>query len=224
MLAQYSEGVICLSGCGSSEVPRLLLDGQTDKARSALAWYRDVFGPERFYVELQWHDNIPGLDKCNAQLIRLRQGVRAQDRGDQRRPLYQRRRLERAGRAAVHRHRQPGEPAQPDADDGSLVLFKIGRGDGRAVWRGSARIARHAAGDCRDVQRQPRPEGLSPARCFPCRKAIRPNHSCASCARTDCASATARERTTPRSASDWIMSCPSSTRWGSTTISSSCGT
>jgi DNA polymerase-3 subunit alpha len=70
-LAQYSEGLICLSGCGSGQVPRLLLDGQTDKARSALAWYKDTFGPERFYIELQWHDNIPGLDKVNAQLIRF---------------------------------------------------------------------------------------------------------------------------------------------------------
>ena len=70
-VAQYSEGLICLSGCGSSEVPRLLLEGQADKARSTLAWYKDTFGPERFYVELQWHDNIPGLDKANAQLIRF---------------------------------------------------------------------------------------------------------------------------------------------------------
>jgi DNA polymerase-3 subunit alpha len=71
ILAQHSEGVICLSGCGSSEVPRLLLEGQTDQARRALAWYKDTFGPERFYIELQWHDNIPGLDRANAQLVRF---------------------------------------------------------------------------------------------------------------------------------------------------------
>jgi len=72
-LAQFSEGVICLSGCGSSEVPRLLLEGQADQARRALAWYKDIFSPERFYIELQWHDNIPGLDKANAQLVRFAQ-------------------------------------------------------------------------------------------------------------------------------------------------------
>jgi len=70
ILARYSEGLICLSGCGSSEVPELLLNGQVDKAKSALTWYRETFGPERYYLELQWHDNIPGLDKANAQLIR----------------------------------------------------------------------------------------------------------------------------------------------------------
>jgi len=50
-----------------------LLNGQEDKARQAVTWYRDVFGPERFYIELQWHDGIPGLDRCNAQLIRMSQ-------------------------------------------------------------------------------------------------------------------------------------------------------
>ncbi len=70
-LAQYNEGVICLSGCGSSEIPHLLLAGQPDQARRALSWYREVFGPQRYYLELQWHDNIPGLDQCNAQLIRM---------------------------------------------------------------------------------------------------------------------------------------------------------
>lgn len=71
ILAQCSEGIICLSGCGSSEVPHLLLEGQVDKARSAAAWYREIFGPERFFLELQWHGNIPGLEKANAQIIRL---------------------------------------------------------------------------------------------------------------------------------------------------------
>ncbi len=72
-LAQYSEGIICLSGCGSSEVLHLLLEGQTDKAHSAMAWYRDTFGPQRYYVELQWHGNISGLEKANAQLVRFAQ-------------------------------------------------------------------------------------------------------------------------------------------------------
>src|SRR5512139_1956639 len=54
-LAAHSQGVICLSGCGSSEIPHLLLQGQFDKAQSALAWYREVFGPERYFIELQWH-------------------------------------------------------------------------------------------------------------------------------------------------------------------------
>jgi DNA polymerase-3 subunit alpha len=73
ILAQYKEGVICLSGCGTSEVPHLLLEGQVDKARNAVAWYRDTFGPERFFIELQWHGNIPNLDKANVQLIRFAQ-------------------------------------------------------------------------------------------------------------------------------------------------------
>ena len=54
-LAQYSKGIICTSGCPSSEVPRLILGGQTDQARQAIEWYKDVFG-DRYYLELQEHD------------------------------------------------------------------------------------------------------------------------------------------------------------------------
>jgi DNA polymerase-3 subunit alpha len=69
ILAAHSEGLIVLSGCPSAEVPRQLLDGQTDAAREALGWYREVFG-DRYYVELQNHqiDFLPALNK---QLVAL---------------------------------------------------------------------------------------------------------------------------------------------------------
>ncbi len=54
LLAQHSAGIICTTGCPSSEIPRLLSDGRKDQARRAFAWYRDVF-QDRFYVELQDH-------------------------------------------------------------------------------------------------------------------------------------------------------------------------
>ncbi len=69
LLAQYSEGIICTSGCASSEVPRLLADGKRDEARKWLAWYRDVF-KDRFYVELQEH-GIQDFVGLNKELIAL---------------------------------------------------------------------------------------------------------------------------------------------------------
>jgi DNA polymerase-3 subunit alpha len=68
-LAEHAEGLIVLSGCGSSEVSRLLLEGQTDEARRTIAWYREVF-PGRYYLELQEHD-IPELARVNAQVVEL---------------------------------------------------------------------------------------------------------------------------------------------------------
>lgn len=67
-LAQYSEGLIATSGCMASELPRLLTEGQTDVARSRLDWYLDVFGKDRFFLELQEH-NIPELTAINRQLL-----------------------------------------------------------------------------------------------------------------------------------------------------------
>lgn len=68
-LAAHADGLICCSGCSSSEVPRLLRDGQVELARERVAWYREVFGPERYFLELQDHPGIEWLPQANRQLI-----------------------------------------------------------------------------------------------------------------------------------------------------------
>jgi DNA polymerase-3 subunit alpha len=67
-LAAHSEGLICTSGCLAAELPTLLKNGQEDKALQRLHWYRDVFGPDRWYVEFQEHQ-IPELTQVNKQLF-----------------------------------------------------------------------------------------------------------------------------------------------------------
>jgi DNA polymerase-3 subunit alpha len=69
-LAQHAEGLICTSGCMSAEVPRMIHQGDLDKARKTLDWYYEVFGPENFYLELQSHD-IKELEAINKNLIDL---------------------------------------------------------------------------------------------------------------------------------------------------------
>ncbi len=69
LLAQYSEGLVCATGCSSSEIPRLLQEGQWDAARRAVEWYYSVFGRERLLIELQWHDGIPQLESTNRHLV-----------------------------------------------------------------------------------------------------------------------------------------------------------
>ena len=66
-LVEHADGLIVLSGCGTSEVSRLIQAGQLDEARRTVAWYRDAF-PGRYYLELQEHD-IPELTEVNCQLI-----------------------------------------------------------------------------------------------------------------------------------------------------------
>jgi DNA polymerase III subunit alpha len=69
-LAKHAEGIICTSGCMSAEVPRMIQNGNLEAARKQLDWYYDVFGPERFFLELQQHD-IPELGNINKMLLDL---------------------------------------------------------------------------------------------------------------------------------------------------------
>ena len=70
-LAEYGQGLICTSACLSGEVPAKLLQGNVDGAREAMGFYRDLFGADRFYVELQQHDGIPELLQINQQLATM---------------------------------------------------------------------------------------------------------------------------------------------------------
>ncbi|MGA3196439.1 MAG: DNA polymerase III subunit alpha [Terriglobales bacterium] len=52
-LAEHSKGLIGLSGCLKGEVAERLTEGNYDAARSAAAFYTDLFGKENFFLEIQ---------------------------------------------------------------------------------------------------------------------------------------------------------------------------
>ena len=52
LLEECNEGIICLSGCASSELSRLLLAENHSEAKQLAEWYARVFG-DRFYMEIQ---------------------------------------------------------------------------------------------------------------------------------------------------------------------------
>jgi DNA polymerase III subunit alpha len=68
LLATHKDGLIALSGCLASEIPESIQRDQLPKARDAMDWFKQVFGPENFYIELQNH-GIPEQAKVNRQLI-----------------------------------------------------------------------------------------------------------------------------------------------------------
>ncbi|MBI3467443.1 MAG: DNA polymerase III subunit alpha, partial [Planctomycetes bacterium] len=53
LLATHHEGLICLSGCASSEFSTLILRDQTDQAIALARWLAKLFGEEHFYIEVQ---------------------------------------------------------------------------------------------------------------------------------------------------------------------------
>lgn len=54
LMEQYNEGIICLSGCMSSEISIKLREDDFDGARKLVDWYSKVF-KDRFYLEMQDH-------------------------------------------------------------------------------------------------------------------------------------------------------------------------
>lgn len=54
LLEAHNEGLICLSGCASSEVSDALRQGQYEQAKKTAAWYKQAFG-DRYYLEIQDH-------------------------------------------------------------------------------------------------------------------------------------------------------------------------
>jgi DNA polymerase-3 subunit alpha len=52
-LAEHSKGLIGLSGCLKGEVAERLTEGNYGAARAAAAYYRDLFGRENFFLEIQ---------------------------------------------------------------------------------------------------------------------------------------------------------------------------
>ncbi|MFR4990183.1 PHP domain-containing protein, partial [Anaerotruncus colihominis] len=55
LLEQYHEGLICLSACLAGEIPRMLAQGDYACAKETAVWYRDLFGADNYYIEIQNH-------------------------------------------------------------------------------------------------------------------------------------------------------------------------
>jgi len=69
ILTEHAEGLICLSGCLSAEIPKLIVAGDLVGARRKVAQYRELFG-DRFYLELQDH-GIATQKPLNDELVAI---------------------------------------------------------------------------------------------------------------------------------------------------------
>lgn len=69
LLAEHSEGLICLSACLAGRIPRRLLAGDYEGAKSAAEYLHGIFG-EDFYLEIQDH-GLPEQKRINPLLVKL---------------------------------------------------------------------------------------------------------------------------------------------------------
>src|SRR6266478_2006823 len=79
ILAEHSAGLVALSGCLQGEVAGRIVDNDMDGARESVAAFRDIFGKDRFLLEVQRH----GIDKHDSEahdvLLCLQTGARFND-------------------------------------------------------------------------------------------------------------------------------------------------
>ena len=59
LLAQYSKGLVCLSGCLRGNVNEQLIADKYSEARDTAGFYQEIYGKENFFLEMQEH----GLDQ-----------------------------------------------------------------------------------------------------------------------------------------------------------------
>ena len=70
LLERYSEGLICLSACLAGIIPQKILEDDYSGAKNEALRFRDIFGEESFFLELQDH----GMDeqiRVNSGLVKL---------------------------------------------------------------------------------------------------------------------------------------------------------
>ena len=69
-LRKHSEGIIALSACLAGDVSNNILNRNYEEAKRFALLYREIFGENNFYLEIQDH-NLPEQKEVNAALIKL---------------------------------------------------------------------------------------------------------------------------------------------------------
>ena len=72
LLRAHSKGLIALSACLAGEIPRRLRNGEYEQAKAYALELSELFGPQRFYLELQDH-GIREQVGVNQGILRLHQ-------------------------------------------------------------------------------------------------------------------------------------------------------
>lgn len=69
-LRKYSDGIICLSACLNGEIPKALMQRDYEKALELAKEYRDIFGEDNFFLEVQDH-KLAEDKEVNAGILKI---------------------------------------------------------------------------------------------------------------------------------------------------------
>ena len=70
LLRQYHGGIIALSACLAGEVQRYIVKGLYEEAKKTALEYREIFGEDNYFLELQDH-GLPDQALVNQQLLKM---------------------------------------------------------------------------------------------------------------------------------------------------------
>jgi DNA polymerase-3 subunit alpha len=70
LLEKHHEGLICGSACLGGEIPILIRRKKLEEARKSAAWFKELFGRDHYYLEVQDH-GIPEQKYVNEELIKI---------------------------------------------------------------------------------------------------------------------------------------------------------
>ncbi|MDR3302734.1 MAG: DNA polymerase III subunit alpha [Spirochaetaceae bacterium] len=70
LIELYHEGLVCLTACVAGELPQLLMNGKQDMAIQLIAYYKNLFGAENYFIELQDH-GLEAQKNINKLLIEI---------------------------------------------------------------------------------------------------------------------------------------------------------
>jgi DNA polymerase-3 subunit alpha len=76
LLAAHADGLLVLSGCLNSEVSRHISGGDAARAREVAGWYREVFGADNYFMEVQAH-GLEEQARVTAETLRIARAIGA---------------------------------------------------------------------------------------------------------------------------------------------------
>jgi DNA polymerase-3 subunit alpha len=71
ILTKYHEGLIASSACLGGEISRLIFADKLEEAKKRILEYKELFGPDSYYLEIMDHPELDGQAKVNQQLIKF---------------------------------------------------------------------------------------------------------------------------------------------------------
>lgn len=71
ILREYSSGLIALSGCLGGELSQAVLRENMERAGEIIKEYRDIFGKENYFIEIQKHPHIEKDEFVRENLVKL---------------------------------------------------------------------------------------------------------------------------------------------------------